>query len=151
MERLRNPAFEPRRPEESTAAAPVDITRRKKEFQVLIRNEVFRRIRLLASGSPDRWPEAWQELATELGWSMDALQAKMSEYLAEHRRILTDPRARAPSHLKVIEESGDLWRAEQVLIDSEGHHDWMACFEIDLPRSRADERAHLRLTDLRPI
>jgi superfamily II RNA helicase len=154
-QRLRDPAFAPQNThlaeDGPTPQGPVDITRRKKEFRVLIRNEIFRRIRLLAAGSPDRWPEAWQELAQELGWTMDALQARMAEHTVEHRRILTDQRARGPAHLQLIEESSELWRAEQVLVDIDGHNDWLACFEIDLARSRDEGRAVLRLSDLRSI
>jgi hypothetical protein len=75
----------------------------------------------------------------------------MTEYQTEHPRILTDQRGRAPSLLRIIESSPHSWTAEQVLVDSEGHNDWVACFEVDLEQSARDARAVIRMTDLRSL
>jgi hypothetical protein len=39
----------------------------------------------------------------------------------------------------VPSEDKKSWRVQQMLVDPEGHNDWVAEFEVDLPASRAAE------------
>jgi hypothetical protein len=40
------------------------------------------------------------------------------------------------------------WRVQQMLVDPEGHNDWVAEFEVDLARSREAAEPVLRLVTL---
>ncbi len=158
-ERLRDPNFRPDSvhldADGVATSGSVDITRRKKEFRSLLRNEVFRRLRLLAqiqsAHSPESVSEAAQDLSLELGWSVDALEARMGEYSSEHPRLLTDPKARNPVLMTIREESEAVWLIEQTVLDSAGHNDWLACFEVNLAASKERQSAVIQLKDFRPI
>ena len=64
----------------------------------------------------------------------------------EHERICLDPNARNARHTYVVpSEDKKTWRVQQMLVDPEGHNDWVAEFEVDLVRSRAEGEAFVRL------
>jgi hypothetical protein len=43
------------------------------------------------------------------------------------------------------------WKVEQVLVDPDGHNDWVAEFAVDLIASRAAEEPVLRLVAVRSV
>ena len=70
----------------------------------------------------------------------------MEEYHKEHQRLCLDPNARNLRHTYVIPaEDKKSWRVQQMLVDPEGHNDWVAEFEVDLPKSRAANEPALHL------
>ncbi len=73
----------------------------------------------------------------------------MEAYLADHERLCLDPEARNLRHTYVIpSEDKKTWRVQQMLVDPEGHNDWVAEFEVDLARSRQAGEPALRLRRL---
>ncbi|MFN7141354.1 MAG: DUF3516 domain-containing protein, partial [Limisphaerales bacterium] len=67
-------------------------------------------------------------------------------YYAEHECILLDPEARNSRHTYLLpQEDKTRLRVQQVLVDPEGLNDWIAEFEIDLPKSRAAGEAAIVL------
>ncbi len=56
--------------------------------------------------------------------------AAIDGYFEEHERILTDPEARSPRHLR-IEEDGDDWLVEQTMSDPADHHDYKLRLRVD--------------------
>ncbi|MBN2507888.1 MAG: DUF3516 domain-containing protein [Verrucomicrobia bacterium] len=71
-------------------------------------------------------------------WSAERLREASDDYLAEHSRLCLDPEARNVRHTYVTPAAeGSTWRVQQMLVDPEGHNDWVAEFEVDLARSRA--------------
>ena len=61
----------------------------------------------------------------------------MEDYHAEHRQLLLTPDARNLRHTYVIPaDDKKAWRVQQMLVDPEGHNDWVAEFEVDLAESR---------------
>jgi hypothetical protein len=133
-ERMRNPNWVKPESQEAQPALPPDITRNKKAFTVLVRNEVFRVVRALA-GREYPSPE---------------IEAALAPFYDDHKRICTDPKARAPKNT-VVHAAQDAWKVEQVLVDPDEHNDWMAEFEVDLAASREQNRAIVRLTGVREI
>ncbi len=145
-EKLKNPAW--RAPETTAEVAPEarDITRDAKSFTVLIRNAVFRVIRALATGD---FEEAISLLdAGSRAWTVAELEALAKEYAQGHERLCTDAQARAPKHMQIEKTSDDAWRVDQVLVDPEGHNDWLARFTLDLARSREENRPILALESI---
>ena len=60
-----------------------------------------------------------------------------------------DPEARNVRHTYVTpSEDKKTWRVQQMLVDPEGHNDWVAEFEVDLAQSRAQGEPVLRLRRL---
>jgi hypothetical protein len=82
-------------------------------------------------------------------WTSQRLRAAFDAYHAGHRWISLDPDARNLRHTYVLrsEEKG-IWRVQQMLVDPDGHNDWVAEFEVDLARSKAMGEPVLRLVKL---
>ncbi|MDR3608604.1 MAG: DUF3516 domain-containing protein [Oligoflexia bacterium] len=153
-EKLKNPAWiKPESPEEAAPDLPLDITRNRRAFSVLVRNEVFRFVRALASGDFEEAVSMTSEGSRR--WGVAEIEAMAREYSAGHQRLCTDPKARSPVHMRVKEEGADgnrdFWQIEQILVDPEGHNDWSARFTIDLARSRQENRIVLGLDEIGAI
>jgi superfamily II RNA helicase len=156
-EKLRDPSFVP--PEaadpiesaqaEQKAAAAFDITRDAKAFEIQIRNEAFRFVRAVAVGDAEA---ATAMLANEDAKQVEAaIAAQIKPFLEEHQRIQTDPKARAPVHLRITKGEPDQWSVEQTLVDPEGNNDWSVRFTLDLARARQERRPVLRFESLGPM
>ncbi len=155
-ERMRNPAERieaaPER-EELEPAGGVDITRDRKAFVVLIRNEVFRFVRALARRD-------YLEAALTLRASDDeahvqardaaTLEAALAPFFKDHATLRTDPQARNPAHLTVTPKADaeSLWHIRQVLLDSDDDNDWSFEALVDLEESKKAGRPVLTLERL---
>jgi superfamily II RNA helicase len=152
-EALRNPEFVPSQSadpiEAAKAQADFDITRDAKAFEVMIRNEVFRFVRAIATGDLEAvvGTLASQDPKKE----QDRLAEKLRAYFAEHKRIQTDTKARSPVHLRLTKGNPTLWEVEQSLVDPDEYNDWCLRFTLDLEKSRAERRPVLRFEGLDPV
>jgi hypothetical protein len=108
--------------EHELPAEPPRVTANARAFRVMVRNDAFRRVELLARRRYD-----------ELD---DDLVAAMERYWAAHDSIGIGADARS-SALFQVEESADVWRVRQVLDDPAGDHDWALHLEVDLAASDA--------------
>jgi superfamily II RNA helicase len=149
-EKLKNPAAVSfRLPEAEPLHEVQDITRDRKIFTVLIRNEVFRFVKALSIGD---FEEALTYLAAgPRAWTVADLEARARDYAVDHVRLCTDAKARSPVHLKIDEGAPEVWKVEQILVDADEHNDWSARFELDLLRSREEGRPILMLLSLGEI
>jgi hypothetical protein len=140
----------------ATAARPADaklpegperITANERAFRVMVRNEAFRRVELLARGRVD------QVLALDAGGGerLDpaALREALAAYRDDHGEIGTGPDARGPA-LFQLEEHNGTWDVRQVLADPDGDHDWALHLRVDLAASDEDERPAVAVTALAP-
>ena len=118
------PGFDTRPP----GATQPAVTDNRRAFLVLVRNELWRRVRLAALQRDDELVA----LDPAAGWP-EALDA----YYDEHDEIGTGPDARSSSRI-LIEEGPDVWRVRQIIDDPAGNHDWGIRAEVDLAAS-ADE------------
>jgi superfamily II RNA helicase len=105
------------------------VTRNPRAFAILVRNELWRRVRLAALQHDDELVA----LDPDAGWP-EALDA----YYAEHDELRTDAYARSPRMVQIDEhpegEPGT-WRVRQVLADPAGDHDWGITASVDLDAS----------------
>jgi hypothetical protein len=151
-----------RRPPGAEAAA-ADITRDTKAFTAAIRNRIFTFLRgwvmgdfdqALAGLSEDAHPPTCSATEDEgrngnPPWTVEQLQSALDRYLAEHEHLCLDPEARNIRHTYVApSEDKRSWRVQQMLVDPEGHNDWVADFEVDLEQSKATQEPVLRLRKL---
>jgi hypothetical protein len=128
--------------------ADQDITRDTKGFTALIRNRIFSFLRGLVN-------EDFEQALTHLSsaqdadgqaWTSERLGKVLDQFYQEHQRICLDPEARNLRHTYVLpSEDKRSWRVQQVLVDPDGHNDWIAEFHVDLAQSRASGEPVLRL------
>lgn len=143
-ERLRDPSRAFLSGEAQQADGPLepegarDVTRDARSFTVLVRNELFRFVRLLARRDYDGAAEIVAPV------SAAELEAMLAPFFAEHASLRVDPEARGPTHLRV-EPAPERWRVQQTLLDPEGDNDWVVVGYVDLARSREEARAVLVL------
>ncbi|HSJ02901.1 MAG: DUF3516 domain-containing protein, partial [Verrucomicrobium sp.] len=149
-ERMRDPNWKPGEEEEAKPELAPDITRNRREFTALIRTEIFKFLRPLAT-------ESYGAAALALGstspaWNADALGATMDPYYEEHDRILLDAEARNGRHTYVEQMAeGQSWRVCQILVDAESLNDWQAEFRVDLTQAREEGKPTLVLVSLGPV
>lgn len=127
-EQLSNPAAGPS-DEAVLPPRPPDVTTNRRAFLVLVRNELFRRVQLMALQRDDDL----ESLDPDAGWP-DALDA----YYAEHDEVLTGGNARSASLVHINEAPTDAagtWSVRQTIDDPAGDHDWGIDATVDLAAS----------------
>ena len=128
--------------EEVVPPAPPSVLTNRRAFLVLVRNELFRRVRLAALQRDDELAE----LDPDVDWS-----AALDAYFDEHDDILTGGAARSPRLVTVDETdvaASGVWRVEQTIDDPAGDHDWRIRGEVDLAASEEEGTAVVRITEV---
>ncbi len=128
--------------EEVVPPAPPSVLTNRRAFLVLVRNELFRRVRLAALQRDDELAE----LDPDVDWS-----AALDAYFDEHDEILTGGAARSPRLVTVDETdvaASGVWRVEQTIDDPAGDHDWRIRGEVDLAASEEEGTAVVRITEV---
>jgi hypothetical protein len=126
-------------------APPAGVTANPRAFGVMVRNELFLWVELLAR-------RAYAELADRLAtpaWSPEALAEAMAPYWEEHDTVGIGPEARGGALFEVA-ESPDGWTVRQAIDDPAGHHDWAVHAGIDLAASDEEGRAVVSLVSIGP-
>lgn len=103
----------------------------RRGLTVLVRNALFRRVRLAASDDS----EALGEADTENGYPAHKWRAALDEYYDAHEDVLLDADARSMAFLSIDEsdeESQHVWHMQQTFSDPEGDHDFAIRADIDL-------------------
>ena len=111
-------------------ASPPPVTANVRAFRVLVRNEVFRRVQMLAR----RDFVSLGEIDADSGWTADRYREAMDPYWPEYGEVGTGPDARGPE-LFLVEEQSQRWRVVQRLDDPAGHRDWALAAVVDLAAS----------------
>ncbi len=155
-ERMRDPNYTARseqkevRPPGAEEAAR-DVTRDTRQFTAAIRTRVFNFLRGLVNGD---FEQALTHLSSPAhpdggDWTAALLTARLDAYHAEHQYLRLDPEARNTRHTYVkVSEDQRAWTAQQVLIDPDGHNDWLCEFSVDLPASREAGEPVMRLVQI---
>jgi superfamily II RNA helicase len=157
-EKMRDPAYQPVQTRElrppGADEAEKDITRDTKTFTATIRTRIFTFLRgliiteyetaLAQLGSPND-PDGQP-------WTADRLRGLMDEYATDHDHLLLNPEARNIRHTYVLpSQDKHSWRIQQMLVDPEGHNDWVAEFTVDITKSRAAGEPVTQLIKLGPL
>lgn len=157
-EKMRDPSYQRTEVKEAkppgAEEAAQDITRDTKAFTASIRNRVFSFLRGLINADFEQAMSHLSSPADPQGqsWTNERLKTALDAYYDEHERICLDPEARNSRHTYVVpSEDKKLWRVQQMLVDPEGHNDWMAEFEVDLQASRAANEPRVSLIRLGPL
>jgi hypothetical protein len=131
-----------------------DITRDTQAFIAAVRTRIFTFLRGLVIGEEEEALAVLDEIKDGEGedWTVERLARAREAYLQEHRMIRLDPEARNLRHTHVQRDAGSpAWTVDQVLIDPEGHNDWMLTTAMDLAKSREKGEPHLQLLRIGPI
>ena len=139
-ESLINPVADPTVP--VVPPAPPSVLTNRRAFLVLVRNELFRRVRLAALQKDDELAE----LDPDVDWS-----AALDAYFDEHDEMLTGGPARSPRLVTVDEAdaaTSGVWKVEQTIDDPAGDHDWRIRDEVDLAASEEEGAAVVRITEV---
>jgi hypothetical protein len=157
-ESMINPTADPAPGEDVVPPAPPSVLTNRRAFNVLIRNELFRRIQLAARQRDDELVA----LDPDIDWP-----AALDAYFDEHDEILTGGPARsaalvhidtspglsgtetdASSGLSGTAAASGVWKVEQTIDDPAGDHDWRIRGEVDLAASEELGTAVLRITEV---
>jgi superfamily II RNA helicase len=122
------------------ADEPGRVSANVRAFRVMVRNELFRWVELLARRSH-------AELLAREGsgrWSVEALDEAMAGYWSRHDGVGIDAAARS-AELFQLDEAPDGWSVRQVLDDPAGHRDRAIVGRVDLAASDEQGRAVVEL------
>ncbi len=140
-ETLRNPDHVPTTAEAAPelSAAPRDITRDRECFTRLVRNEVFRFLRMLANQSYQEIDETFDlgTLCPEAKWKYTELENIMAPYYEAHEWIRLDPEARNKKNTHIIEsDDRKTWTIEQTLVDPAAMNDFQFVFNVSIQSAK---------------
>ncbi len=139
--------------ERRPASAEEDVQRptaNLRAFRVLVRNAMFRRVQLASRDDVEGLAalEATNPAPAEgpPPMDVDAWDAALGDYFAEHPSLPDGPDARSPALFEITETTPRLWRVRQVIDDPAGNHDWAITATVDL--DACDEADTLVVTTL---
>ncbi|HYE31509.1 MAG TPA: DUF3516 domain-containing protein [Methylomirabilota bacterium] len=151
-ERMQNPdAFVTREEAapEMPKVAPPDITRDEKQFTAAIRDRIFSFLRACVNQD---YETALEALSDAEAWTVKTLETAVDAYFEKHAQLRLNPEARNIRHTYVTpSEDKQTWRLQQMLLDESEENDWVAEFEVNLPKSREADSPHLRLIRIGPL
>ena len=124
-------------------AERTDVTANERAFRVMVRNEAFRWVQLLARRDYEAVAEAQPEGGAR--WRPSEVEALAAPYWDEHVAIGIDADAR---HASMFSWDVDSGRVTQIIVDPEGHHEWRIEATVDLAASRDAGEAALALQDI---
>ncbi|HVO12921.1 MAG TPA: DUF3516 domain-containing protein [Vicinamibacteria bacterium] len=131
--------------------AAADVTRDTKAFTAAVRTRAFSFLRAWSVGKDEAALDAIDSPADGEGqpWTGERLKAMREAYRAEHDGPRLDPEARNLRHTYVKPRDGKAaWLVQQMLVDAEGHNDWVLELEVDLGGSREVGEPVLKLLRL---
>ncbi|MCY4120337.1 MAG: DUF3516 domain-containing protein, partial [Acidobacteria bacterium] len=158
-ERMRDPDFRPASAGEPEPAVPgrdepVDVTRDVRAFTAAIRTRVFALLRAWSIGDDEAALEVLDTARDHSGqdWTTERLARARERFTAENGGLRLDPEGRNRRHTYTQpSDDGATWRVEQMLVDVEGHNDWVAEIQVDLAASRAAAEPVIRLLRLESL
>ena len=117
------------------------MTRDARAFTAAIRARVFALLRAWSTGDDEAALEILDSGARRgrrETWTAERLSRARETFAAENGGLRLDPEGRNRRHTHTEpSDDGAAWRVEQMLVDTEGHNDWVAELEVDLAASRA--------------
>lgn len=103
----------------------------RRGLTVLVRNALFRRVRLAAADDH----EALGEVDVDNGFSAHKWRTALDEYYDVHEDVLVDADARSMAFLAIDEsdeEAEHVWHVQQTFSDPDGDHDFAIRADVDL-------------------
>ncbi len=112
-----------------------DITRDKKEFTRLIRNQVFRLVQTLARQDYEAASRTITQMAeVDRNWTPELISDALAPYFEEYAEMRTDPKARGAQFFSLTTED-ERWVVRQTLADPEEEGAYQLVLEVNLSLS----------------
>ncbi|MEQ8717352.1 MAG: DUF3516 domain-containing protein [Acidimicrobiales bacterium] len=121
-----------------------DVTANRRAFAVMVRNEVFRWVQLLARREHETLAEVPGDGER---WTAEEIENAIADYWTVHDRIGLDRDARGPE-LFEFGVDGDPDVVRQTIADPERWQDWKVVGRVDREASREEGRAVVLLSDI---
>ena len=138
--------------EEEQQAEPdyLDPVRNRKAFEVVLRNQIFSVLRLIAMNQLDEAGQRLAEFADQekIDWPAPKLEDVFAPYFEEHEFIRMDADARNPKWLQINDDAKDVWIVRQTILDPEDHADWSLLFEVNLNASKLKSHPVMKLAEI---
>ncbi|MDH3199427.1 MAG: DUF3516 domain-containing protein [Myxococcales bacterium] len=125
---------------------PPDITKDVRGFTTMVRNAVWKIVRLLAFKHYDRAAEALVDSGDD-NWDADRLREALASYWAEYDEIQIGPDARSTKEIDV-ERGETAWAFTQILRDPQNDRSWRMAVRVDLDASRQAGAPRLSLISI---
>ncbi len=127
----------------------LDPVRNRKAFEVVLRNQVFSIVRLLALDQLDETGQRLAEFSNQekIEWPTPRLEDALAAYFEEYDQIRLDADARSPKWIQISDISQEIWKVRQTLLDPNDNAEWALCFEVDIPKSKKESRPIMRLIE----
>ncbi len=127
----------------------LDITADLTSLTILVRNEVFKILRLISQG---RYQKVVEEIDPSRPdglppWTAIELSKRIQPFFDEHGFLRTDGPSRHKSYFK-INRSPAVWQIKQTLIDPEEVNNWLFSAELDWETTQQNQEVKLRHIDL---
>ncbi len=119
-------------------AAPgteAEVVHDRRALTVLVRNALFRRVRLAAEERVDELGE----LDGDWGWRAPRWQKVLDDYYKVHDEVLLDGDARSMDYLEIRdadERTDHVWHVRQTFRDPEGDRDFGIAADVDLDETQ---------------
>ncbi|MFT5836642.1 MAG: superfamily II RNA helicase [Candidatus Azotimanducaceae bacterium] len=154
-ETLKNPDYKPNLDEALPApTGPRDITRDREAFTRLVRNEVFRFLRMLANRAYQEIDESFDldQMFPAAKWKYTELNNTMEAYYTTHEWIRLDPAARNKINTKITEsDDRTSWIIEQTLVDPEELNDFQLQFSLSMTEAKENNIVKIVPLELKAI
>lgn len=121
---------------------PTALTANRRAFTIMVRNYMFRLVRLFALEKEDRLAELLDYLD-----EVPDFGAILDDYFDEYDDIDSGPEARGPEYFRLGDTDSRAWSVRQIIKDPDGDHAYQFVATVDLDAS--DEAGEVRLSDLR--
>lgn len=127
----------------------LDPVRNRKAFEVVLRNQVFSIVRLLALDQLDETGQRLAEFSNQekIEWPTPRLEDALAAYFEEYDQIRLDADARSSKWIQISVISQEIWKVRQTLLDPNDNAEWALCFEVDIPKSKKESRPIMRLIE----
>ncbi|MDB4691881.1 DUF3516 domain-containing protein [Verrucomicrobia bacterium] len=127
----------------------LDPVRNRKAFEVVLRNQVFSIVRLLALDQLDETGQRLAEFSNheKIEWPTPRLEDALAAYFEEYDQIRLDADARSSKWIQISDISQEIWKVRQTLLDPNDNAEWALCFEVDIPKSKKESRPIMRLIE----
>jgi superfamily II RNA helicase len=115
-----------------------DITQNKKQFLVLLRNEIFKIMRLLAQ---EKIPQECKNILN--------IEEGLKRFKEENREVVLNANARNHKNTTIKNSELEIWEVEQVLVDTLDMNDSYLVLSVDLEKCRLENKVVLELQEWR--
>jgi superfamily II RNA helicase len=124
-----------------------DITKSRKEFVILVRNEIFQFVKALNLADCNRLFELVKDADFRQAWPYERVKSSYFEFW-DSVQGLDLKESRNSANFKIADDHTEHWKVSQTLCDVEGNNEWSFVFALDIAKSRQSQSPVVQLEAL---